>query len=192
MKYFEIGLDWNASLDSPWDAVWPTDDDSNLDCLEGSLPLLYIWNQPQVTIQRRERTPDIFGFVLHFAVTERMKSALEPLVGNEAEFLPLSCADDQLFAVHPLWPIDFDEGAELHRNSVSGNVTVVEKYSFSINPAEFNGPRHLFRMLQPERSAARKAGYTLDRLIMSERCVEILNAIHAKGIRYRHVHTVGA
>ncbi|MFN9249337.1 MAG: hypothetical protein ACK6DS_19950 [Planctomycetota bacterium] len=190
MKYFEVDIDWNASLDSPWDAVWPKDDDSNIDCLDGSLPLLYIWNQPPVTIERRDQTPDIFGFVLHWAVTEHVKAALEPLVGLEAEFLPLSCADAALFVVHPLWPIDFDDDADLHRNSVSNNVTVVKKYSFSINPDEFNGPRHLFRMLQPERSSARKGGYTLKRLIMSEKCVEILEEIHVKGVRFRHIHTV--
>jgi hypothetical protein len=190
MKYFEIDLDWNASLNSPWDAVWPKDSNSNLDCLSGSLPLLYIWNKPPVTIERREQTPDVFGFVLHWVVNQKVKDALEPLVGIEAEFLPLSFVDEQLFVIHPLWPIDFDDDADLHRNSVSKNVSEVNKYSFKINPDEFNGPRHLFRMLQPEGSAARKAGYTLNRLIMSEQCVSLLENIHVEGVRFRHVHTV--
>jgi len=190
MKYFEIDLDWNASLDSPWDSVWPKDDDSNLACLNGSLPLSYTWNKPPVTIERRERTPDVFGFVLHWAVNENVKNTLEPLVGIEAEFLPLSCNEGELFVIHPLWPIDFDEDADLHRNSVSRNVTVVNKYSFSFNLDEFNGPRQLFRMLQPEGSAARRAGYTLNRLIVSEKCKETFEAIQAKGVRFKHIHTV--
>ncbi len=190
MKYFEIDLDWDASLNSPWDAVWPRDDESNLACLNGSFPLSYVWNKPPVTIQRRKRTPDIFGFVLHWVVTENVKNTLEPLVGIEAEFLPLSCDGGALFVIHPLLPIDFDNNADLHRNSVSRNVTLVNRYSFSFNPDEFNGPRHLFRMLQPEGSAARRAGYTLKRLIVSEKVKETLEAIQAEGIRFKHIHTV--
>ncbi len=190
MKYFEIDLDWNASLDSPWDAVWPKDSDSNLNCLSGSLPLLYIWNKPPVNIERREQTPDVFGFVLHWVVTENVKNTLESLVGIEAEFLPLSGNESELFVIHPLWPIGFDIHADLHRNSVSQNVTVVNRYSFSFDPNEFNGPRHVFRMLQPEGSAARKAGYTLNRLIVSEKFKATLEAIQAKGVRFKHIHTV--
>jgi hypothetical protein len=190
MKYFEIELDWEASHNSPWDAVWPLDKNSELNCLHGSLPLAYVWNKPPVSIQRRKRTPDIFGFVLNWVATTKMKNLLQSLVGIEAEFLPLTCSDGDLYVIHPLWPIDFDDEAELQRNSVSKNVTVVEKYSFTFHPDEFNGPRHLFRMLQPEGSAARRAGYTLNRLILSEQCVDILKSNHVTGVRFRHIHTV--
>jgi hypothetical protein len=189
MKYFEIELDWNSSLDSPWDAIWPKDEDHNFDCLRGSLPLSYVWNRPPVTIERREKTPNVFGFVLQWVVTNEVKDLLQPLIGIEAEFLPVRCNVEELFVIHPLWPIDFDADAEVQRNSVSKNVTVVKKYSFTFNPNAFNGPRHLFRMLQPEGSAARRAGYTLSRTIVSEECVELLLANRALGIRFNHIHT---
>lgn len=192
MKYFEIDLDWNASLDSPWDAIWPKDEHHNFDCLGGSLPLSYVWNKPPVKIERRQRTPDVFGFVLHWAITDEVKTKLESFVGIEAEFLPVRCELGELFVIHPLWPIDFDDAAELHRNSISKNVTVVIKYSFTFDPDAFNGPRHLFRMLQPEGSAARRAGYTLNRTIVSEECMEILRDNRTEGIRFNHIHTINA
>lgn len=66
----------------------------------------------------------------------------------------------------------------------------IEKVSFSFRPNAFNGPRHLFRMLQPEGSAARRVGYTLPPLIVSEHYVNVLKAIQVEGVRFKHIHTV--
>src|SRR5262245_53983036 len=43
VDYFWIDTDWDAKLNSPWDALWYDDDDEALDCLSGSLPLAAIW-----------------------------------------------------------------------------------------------------------------------------------------------------
>src|SRR5580704_16509651 len=130
VDYFVIDIDWDENLDSPWDALWDECEDGALECLGGSLPLAAIWKAPPVKLERRVKRPDFYRYVLNFAVTERVRDLFSPIVREEAEFLPLAVREiAPIFVVHPLWPVDFDEGAEVQCNGVSHNITVVRKYS---------------------------------------------------------------
>ncbi len=190
MKYFKIDTDWNADHDSPWHCLRPVSRADDFDCLNGSLALRSIWNSPSVALRRSERAPSVFSFEFHWAITADLKAVLEPLVREEAEFLPVRCELGELFVIHALRPVDFDQHAQLQKNDVSKNVTVVNRYSFTFPLNATTGPRQLFRMLQPEGSAARRYGYTLTPTIVSELCMEALQSHSVSGIRFTHIHTV--
>jgi hypothetical protein len=190
MEYFLIDTDWDENLDSPWDALWDEAKFGALDCLGGSLPLDAIWKAPPVKLERRVKRPDVYSFVLHYAVTERVRDLFAPIVRGEAEFLPLAVSKmNPVFVVHPLWPVDFDEGAEVQCNEVSRNITVVRKYSFTLDPDQYDGPRHLFRMRQAKGSAARDHGFTLKSLIVSEVIKAVCEEHGVAGIVFKKVQS---
>jgi len=152
MDYFEIETDWDPKGNSPWDAVWLQDLHETLPCLSGSFPLAPIWKSPPMQYQKRKKRADVLGFILHYAVTARVRKVWSPLIDKEVEFLPLKVPDlGTVYVIHPLWPVDFDERAKFSAHHRPGsNITVVETYSFTLNPAAFPGPRHLFRMRQAQ------------------------------------------
>jgi hypothetical protein len=187
VKYYLIETDWDETHNSPWDAVWHDLDWRALICLRGSLPLAAIWKSPPVRLERRRRRPDVFGFELHYAVTPAVRDLLVPLVKDEAEFLPLDVPGlGPLFVVHPLWPVDFDDRAEVSPDD-GGNITVVRRYSFTLDPAADDGPRHLFRMRQAKGSEARDSGLTLSGLIASEKVKRAAERAEVRGIVFKHV-----
>lgn len=190
MDYFVIDTDWDENLDSPWDALWDECEYGALDCLGGSLPLAAIWKAPPVKLERRIKRPDVYSFVLNYAVTERVRDLFAPIVGKEAEFLPLAVPEiDPIFVVHPLWPVDFDEHAEVQCNGVSHNITVVRKYSFTLAPDQYDGPRHLFRMRQAKGSAARDHGFTMKSRIVSEVIKAVCEENGVAGIVFKKVQS---
>ncbi len=190
MQYFAIDTDWDESLNSPWDALWHEGEYDALGCLDGSLPLKAIWKSPEITLESRDNTPDVYSFELHYAVNERTRNLIAPIVKDEAEFLPLNIPEkDTAYVIHPLWPVDFDDQAEVHCNAVSKNITVVHKYSFTLDPREFDGPRHLFRMRQAKGSAARDDGSTLKTLIVSETIRDVCEGNAVEGITFKPAHT---
>ncbi len=189
MKFFAIEIHYDRNQNSPWDALWNTGEYDELACLSGSIALAPIWKPPRVQLEKRDKRPGMYGFVSDFAVTDAVRRWLRPLVKWEAEFLLLDIPDsDPLYVIHPLWPLDFDERAIVHPNRASGNITRVEKYSFQINPDQFPGPRHLFRMRQAEGSPARAQGYTLHTLIVSEKFKTLCEKHKLKGVRFKLVH----
>lgn len=190
MDYFVIDTDWDKNFNSPWDSLWDGEPYRALDCLGGSLPLEAIWKAPAVTLEKRAKRPDIYSFVLNYAVTDHVRAMLAPIVREEAEFLPLLVeGTGALFVVHPLWPVDFDDRAEVSCNVVSGNITVVRKYSFTLNPDQYDGDRHLFRMKQAKGSAARDHGFTLNQLIVSEKIKDVCERNAITGIIFKKVHS---
>jgi hypothetical protein len=187
MNYYEIGTAWDECL-TAWDALWDDLPFRALDCLDGSLPLAAIWKSPPVRLGKGEKRPDVYGFVLHYAVTKKVRDLFAPIVGEEAEFLALDVPEfGGLFVIHPLWPVDFDERAEVSCNSVSGNITEVRRYSFTLDPREYDGPRHLFRMKQAKGSAGRDGGFTLSRLIASEKIKRASEDAGVAGIVFKYI-----
>jgi len=187
VDYFVIDTDWDDNYNSPWDALWHDLAYDALDCLDGSLPLAAIWKSPRITFEKRARRPDVFVFVDHYAVTEAVRELFAPIVREEAEFLPLDVREiGPVYLIHPLWPVDFDARAEVTCSNVSGNITVVRKYSFTLDPNQYDGPRHLFRMRQAKGSAARDGGYTLTTLIVSEKIKQIGEHASIAGIVFKH------
>jgi hypothetical protein len=152
--------------------------------------LAAIWKAPPVKLERSLKRPDVFSFVLHYAVTERVRDLFAPIVREEAEFLPLAVPRfEPVFVVHPLWPVDFDESAEVLCNEVSRNITEVRKYSFTLDPDQYDGPRHLFRMRQAKGSAARDHGSTMSSLIVSEVIKAVCEEHGLTGIVFKKVQS---
>jgi hypothetical protein len=190
VDYFVIDTDWDETLNSPWDALWYEGDSEALDCLAGSLPLEAIWKAPRVKIERRHKRPDVYSFELNRAVTKRVRDMVAPIVREEAEFLPLAIPRiDPIFVIHPLWPIDLDDGAEVQCNEVSRNIAVVRRFSFTLDPDQYDGPRHLFRMRQAKGSAARDHGFTLSTLIVSEVIKAVCEEHGVTGIVFKKVQS---
>jgi hypothetical protein len=190
VDYFEIDNDWDETHNSPWDALTHGGDIDALDCLDGSLHLSAIWRPPKVLLHRGTKRPDVYDFQLHWAVTERVRKLLAPLVLEEAEFLPLKGPKlGRVYVVHPLWPVDLDGDAKVERNSVSKNITVVRKYSITLDPDEYDGPRHLFRIRQAKGSAARDHGCTLSTLIASEKIKHLAEQNAVAGIVFKKICT---
>jgi hypothetical protein len=191
VDYFWIDTDWDPSFNSPWDALWfEGDDDEALDCLHGSLRLAAIWRPPTVTLQKRIKRPDVFCFVLHYAATKAVRDLWAPIVREEAEFLPLAVPEiGPVFVIHPLWPVDFDERAEVSPTGPRQNITVVRKYSFTLDPDAYDGPRHLFRMRQAKGSPSRDAGCTLNRLIVSDKIKRVSEKARIAGIVFKYACT---
>lgn len=182
MDYFWIDTDWDATANSPWDTLWYDDDDAFV-CLDGSLPLATIWKSPEITHEKRLKRPDVYSFLRHYAVTESVRDLWSPIVRHEAEFLPLAVPKiAPVYVIHPLWPVDFDDGADVVCNRVSGNISVVQKYSFTLDPDEYDGPRHIFRMRQAKGSRARDHGFTLNSLVVSEKIKRVSEEAQIAGI----------
>lgn len=127
MDYYIIDKVWDETLNSPWDAIWDEGLPHNaLGCLYGSMPLAAVWRSPPVRLERRTKRPDVYGFVLHYAVTEAARDLFSNIAKQEAEFLPVEVPNlGLLYVIHPLWPIDFDDRAKYSCNSVSKNITDV-------------------------------------------------------------------
>jgi hypothetical protein len=190
VDYFAIDNDWDESNNSPWDALTHPGELYALHCLNGSLPLAAIWKAPRVDVYEGTRRPDIYEFELYWAVTEGVRELFSPIVGEEAEFLPLKVPNRaRVYVIHPLWPVDLDDGAKVSRNSVSKNITVVGKYSFTLDPDQYDGPRHMFRMRQARGSAARDHGCTLSTLIVSETIKAVSEENGLAGISFKKVHS---
>jgi hypothetical protein len=187
MDYFVIDTDWDENLNSPWDTLWEDTEEGSLDCLDGSMPLAAIWKSPRITLEKRAKRPDVYRFILHFAVIKAVRDLFAPIVQEEVEFLPLAVPRiGPVFLIHPLWPVDFDDRAEVSCNPRGGNITVVRKYSFAIDPEAYDGPRHLFRMKQAKGSAARDGGYALSQLIVSEKVKSVSEKAGITGIVFKY------
>ncbi len=188
MDYFEIDVDWDESRDLPWDALSHDGDLDALGCLDGSLPLAAIWKPPLVSFYKGKKQPDVYDFQLHWAVTERVRKLFVPIVKEEAEFLPLRVPKLAIvYVIHPLWPVDLDRYAKVDRNPVSKNIVEIEKYSITLDPDAYDGPRHLFRIRQAKGSAARDHGCTCSRLIVSEKIKQVAEENGVAGIVFKKV-----
>jgi hypothetical protein len=188
MDYFEIDNDWDETHNSPWDALTHNGDIDALDCLDGSLHLAAIWKPPQVSLYKGTKRPDVYDFQLHWAVTEHVRKLFAPVVQEEAEFLPLKIPRlGRVYVIHPLWPVDLDRYAKVERNSVSKNIVMVEKYSITLDPDEYDGTRHMFRIRQAKGSAARDHGCTLSTLIVSEKIKHVAEQNGVAGVVFKKV-----
>ncbi|MCZ2076091.1 MAG: hypothetical protein LC130_13960 [Bryobacterales bacterium] len=179
MRVYLMDTDYDEAWNSPWDAVWYDGDQEDMDALHCQMRLGAIWRPPTVRVEKRLRTPDIYVFLLNFAVSEHAKEILSTVVQDTAEFLPLSTdVGETLFVLHPLWRAELDERAVVSKGSGSGNITVVRKYSFDLR--DFDEPMPIFQARQAVGSAARDAGAPCPGVLVSD---EFRLACVANGLR---------
>jgi hypothetical protein len=174
MEVSALSVDYDADGNSPWgmlveevelEATWPLCD---------GRPLAPSWRPMPVSLHEADEYAEFVWFSsCGWAVRPEARRALEPVLGGAAEFLPLACdTGDEFFALHPLQLIDLGPDADARRNEVSGNITVIRRYSFE--PADLAG-MVCFRVRHPVGSAARPdAGVSGDVLVSPEvrECIE--------------------
>lgn len=166
MEVFRIERDWDEHGNSPWDALWYDGDPEDIDVLDCAMRLGAIWRSPAIRLEKRIQVPDIYGFHHHYAVSERAKALLLPVVEDAAEFLPLLPPGDRpLFVLHPLVRADLDEQSVVSASSVSGNITVIRKYSFA--PSDLEEAMPVFQARQARGSAGRDARYPCTGVLVS-------------------------
>jgi hypothetical protein len=74
----------------------------------------------------------------YWAVRVAASRALEPILGQAAEFLPLVCeSGEDLVALHPVQLAELGPDTEGARNPVTGRFTWIRRYSFE--PAALAG-----------------------------------------------------
>ena len=187
LEIYKLLRNYDAEGNSPWDAVWYDGDDEDLYVLECPAKLLGIWKTPQVRLEKRLSTPDIYGFQLYYAVNEMARDRLARILGNTVEFLPIIDATIKinLYVVHPLLRVDLDSNALTNRTRMVDNFTVIEKYSFS--PDQFEEHMHLMTILQGPGSAARDGGYSFGEVLVSSKFKSLCEANHLKGVVFERV-----
>lgn len=65
----------------------------------------------------------------------------------------------------------------------------VRKYSITLDPDEYDGPRHLFRIRQAKGSAARDLGCTLSTLIVSAEIKHLVEQNDVAGVVFKKICT---
>jgi hypothetical protein len=186
MQVFKIQPAYDADGNSPWDTLWYEGDSEKIRVLDCEMPLSAVWKTADARLEKRGGRPDVYVFQLHFAVTEAVRELVLPLVNDAAEFLALSVPDaEPLFVLHPLLRADFDEGAVVSRNPVSGNVTVIRKYSFAND--QFEEPMHIFQVRQAPGSSGRDAGLACTGVLVSRQVKELCEEQGFEGIVFERV-----
>lgn len=181
MQVFKLNIAYDEEGNSPWDALWYDGDEEDIEVLDCQMRLGAVWKSPQIRFEKRDQTPDVYGFQTYFAVSERIRDRLLPIVEEAVEFLPLSVdAVTPLFALHPLFRADLDERAIVSKNSVSGNISVIRSYSF--NPEELQDAIPIFQVRQPNGSKARNAGYPCSGVLVSQDVVEVFEQSGVLGV----------
>lgn len=193
MEVFHLDTDYDAQGNSPWDTIWYDGDYEDIDVLDCDAKLAAIWKPPNVRVEERNKGPDFFVFQTYFAVTERVRVLLLHIVQNTVEFLPLSTDMNLLlFVLHPFIRVDLDDGAVVSRNSVSGNVTVIRKYSFAPNAfdelqQDWQQPIHVFQVRHPLGSSARDGGVAVSGLLVSREFVDLCKKNNLQGVTFKKV-----
>jgi hypothetical protein len=187
MKVFRIRTAYDTEGNSPWDALWYDGDDNDIDVLETSIGVARVWNPPEIRLEKRERTPDIYVFQLGFAVTERVRKIVSALTADAVEFLPLRVLSHQpLFALHSLRHVDLDDKAVVRQCEIGGNISVICKYSFRREQLEKD--LHVFQVRQAPGSAGRDAGFACSGVLASSEFKKLCEKYKLLGVRFEGVY----
>jgi hypothetical protein len=178
---YQIGTGWDEFHNSlPWDGLVyarEKDEEKYTDQLYKVKPLARNWRALRVKLHRRKWRCDLIQLYPHWAVNERARAALTPLLGKTVEFLPLRCAKlPGLWVLHPLRHIDLAAGA-VHNGKAGHNMTVIHRYAFE---AEDLKGKHLFGVKQVPGSAARAGGHCFRANYVSE---EFKGAVTTNGLQ---------
>lgn len=173
MDIFALQVDYDARGNSPWGTLHDEADLDDTRPLWRNRPLAPTWRPMPARLYGARAVSDFVSFTAGgWAVRAEARRALEPLLGDNAEFLPLDCDPDEGFhALHPLQLADLGPEAVVRRNEVSGNITVIDRYSFE--PSTLVG-MVCFRARHPPGSAAGPHSGTSDVLVSQpvRECIE--------------------
>jgi hypothetical protein len=162
MSVFELRL---VSLpDGKFAATWFDDerflwDDERLHKAE---PVIVKWQAPRLQLLEPRPTPVLFN-PKAFAVSKEVRAALAHF--PEVEFLPIEIAGfGTFFIMHVVAAVMAPECCSLRRSPVSKNI--VQLYGF---PPTYTPSADLFRVAQPDDSAAGRTGFCVSPIYASAR-----------------------
>jgi hypothetical protein len=171
----------------PWDVLDHAkghDDEQYRHQMMRAEPLAATWSAPRVKLRKRKWRCDLIGLYPNWAVNEKARTALAPLLQDTVEFLPLHCAEiSQLWVMHPLEHIDLAADA-VHNATPGNNMTVIRSYAFT--PEELEG-KHLFGIKQAPGSPARHAGICFAANYVSEQFRRLVAAHALQGVVFEKV-----
>lgn len=176
----------------PDGTVAPTwfDDDKLLwddDRLHKAEPTLAKWQAPRLRLFGRRPTPVLFN-PNAFAVSKEVRAALDRFA--EIEFLPVRIEGfETYFVMHVVAAVAPPDHCSLRRAPVSKNI--VELFSFPSGHAPMTD---LFRVMQPQDSAAGRAGFCMSTIYASPvgaqsvmtACQDYLEAVDVTDGPHRH------
>jgi hypothetical protein len=150
--------------DGKFAATWFDDerflwDDERLHKAE---PVIVRWQAPRLQLLEPRPTPVLFN-PKAFAVSKEVRALLAHF--PEVEFLPIEITGfGTFFIVHVMAAVMAPERCSLRRSPVSKNI--VELYGF---PPTYTPSADLFRVVQPDDSAAGRAGFCVTTIYASAR-----------------------
>lgn len=128
--------------------------------------------------EHRREVTDVLWSSEGLIFSARVREALSTELVNSVEWLPLHVlGHGQFYLLHPLRSIDLDPEAVVTKNSVSNNITVVEKYGF----AEPDALPDCFMLNQAAGSAAAQAGFCMRGIYVTQRVRRILERFRGIG-----------
>jgi len=181
MEVFALKVNYDAAGNSPWGMLRDEVDFEETWPLYDGRPLAPTWRPMPVTLHDADEYAEfVYLTAGGWAVRPDARRKLEPLLSGVAEFLPLACdTGDEFFALHPLQLADLSPDADARRNEVSGNITVIRRYSFE--PAALLG-MVCFRVRHPVGSAAGPDAGGSD-VLVSEAIRECIERCGFRGVR---------
>jgi hypothetical protein len=183
-EVYKIEVAFDADGNSPWDCLWYDADEEDLDVLSCQMQIAAVWKPPVVSLERRNARPDFYSLHAYFVVTKRVRSLLAPLVMDTVEFLRLSIPKGPgVFVLHPLLRAELDKKAVITRNQVSGNITVIQEYSFPTLQEKM----HCFQVRHPLGSSGRDAGFPYTDLLVSAEFKELCETNSVHGVVFQEV-----
>ncbi|MEZ6142189.1 MAG: hypothetical protein R3B84_16635 [Zavarzinella sp.] len=165
----------NLDLDGEIDDLWP---------LSVPLRLKAIWRRLELKGNFDEK---IEAYTLNLrapVVTKRVADAWAGIVGDAAEFLPVAVQGVELYVVHCLWRVSLGPNAKASVNSVSKNVTWINKYDFDAKELE---RASLFEISQPAGSAAGNVGMSMGSLLAVDPVASQLRRTVPRGMDFTKV-----
>lgn len=193
LAVYRIGGGYDTFHNSlPWDLLDYANKEEAKECqdrLEKNLRLSDAWIPPRVTLRKRKWRNDIIQLYPDWAVNEKARTVLLPLLKKSVEFLPLICDQHpNLWLLHPLRHIDLSARA-VHNGNPGFNITQVMSYDFE--PKSLRG-KHLFGIKQAKGSPARKAGYCLSADYVSEQFKQLVESHDLRGLVFEKVFSCPA
>ena len=157
-----------------------------IDRFETTDTLLPRWTRPSLQIYRRGEVADVYYCAAgYFFFSARARDALDGVLGSSVEWLPskverLGC----LWILHPLRSLALGNDAEVTRNEISENITVISRYTFAERDDCFP---HAFFVKQAPGTAASDAGFVYPMIHFTDVAIHTIEHCALSGIRGRKV-----
>jgi hypothetical protein len=164
MKYFKIWPEYDQEEEHY--AKWVDDSLFLMDfCVFRDRPLFEEWPKDSAfSVSEEGLLCDVLFNPNALFYSQRVRDAIEPMLGTSVEWLPSLIRDVGVYYVlHPLESVELGPAAIVKKNAVSKNYTWVDKYDFAATSLPT-----CFMIRQAEGSAARKGGFCMLDMIVNE------------------------